>query len=58
MRRAFERYEDEIIEDERAGLIGRKEANHLHHELAIEYRNAAEDAAEDAREREHEEWYR
>ena len=57
LRRIFKRYEDELITDEREGLVSVEQAQQLHRELVDEYRNAAEDAAEEAKEREQEQWW-
>jgi len=57
LHRAFERYENELITEEREGLISAEHARQLHQDLADEYRNAAEDAAEEAKEREQEQWW-
>ena len=57
LRRIFERYEKELITDEYEGLVTAEEARQLHQDLTDEYRNAAEDAAEEAKEREQEQWW-
>ena len=54
LRRIFERHENELITEEREGLISAEHARRLQQDLADEYRNATEDAAEEAKEREQE----
>ena len=57
LRRIFERCENELITEERGGLITAEEARRLQQDLADENRNATEDAAEAAKEREQEQWW-
>jgi len=52
----FEREEDYLVEQVNSGLISREEFNKQMRELQRDYRAAAQEAAQDAYDREMERW--